>query len=94
MCISWTRKGFISLMHGVTMKIVAVCSQIRTKHIHSLCGQNVEFLNVKTVGPRSNFRETNGCAFFGRFALAHLVYVSYYLLLQFSIPDPSREYYF
>jgi hypothetical protein len=26
-----------------------VCSQIHTKHINSLCGQNVEFLNVKLV---------------------------------------------
>ena len=28
-------------------EIIAVCSQIRTKHINSLCGQNVELLNVK-----------------------------------------------
>jgi len=28
---------------------VAVCSQINTKHINSLCGQNVEMLNVKLV---------------------------------------------
>ena len=26
---------------------VAVCSQIHTKHIITLCGQNVELLNVK-----------------------------------------------
>jgi hypothetical protein len=26
---------------------VAVCSQINTKHINTLCGQNVELLNVK-----------------------------------------------
>jgi len=26
---------------------VAVCSGIHTKHINTLCGQNVEFLNVK-----------------------------------------------
>ena len=24
-------------------EIIAVCSQIRTKHINALCGQNVEF---------------------------------------------------
>jgi hypothetical protein len=30
-------------------EIIAVCSQIRTKHIHTLCGQNVELLNVKLV---------------------------------------------
>jgi hypothetical protein len=30
-------------------EIIAVCSQIHTKHIHKLCGQNVELLNVKVV---------------------------------------------
>ena len=28
---------------------IAVCSQIHTKHINTLCGQNVELLNVKLV---------------------------------------------
>jgi hypothetical protein len=27
-------------------EIIAVCSQIHTKHINALCGQNVELLNV------------------------------------------------
>jgi len=27
-------------------EIIAVCSQIHTKHIITLCGQNVELLNV------------------------------------------------
>ena len=27
--------------------IIAVCSEIHTKHISTLCGQNVELLNVK-----------------------------------------------
>jgi hypothetical protein len=26
---------------------ISVCSQIHTKHINTLCGQNVEFVNVK-----------------------------------------------
>ena len=30
-------------------EIMAVCSQIHTKHINALCGQNVELLNVKLV---------------------------------------------
>jgi hypothetical protein len=30
-------------------KIITVCSQIHTKHINTLCGQNVEMLNVKRV---------------------------------------------
>ena len=28
-------------------EIITVCSQIHTKHINTLCGQNVELLNVK-----------------------------------------------
>ena len=30
-------------------EIIAVCSQIHTKHMNTLCGQNVELLNVKLV---------------------------------------------
>ena len=28
-------------------EIIAVCSQIHTKHTNTLCGQNVELVNVK-----------------------------------------------
>ena len=31
-------------------EIMAVCSQIHTKHTNTLCGQNAEFLNVNSVG--------------------------------------------
>jgi hypothetical protein len=31
------------------MEIIAVCSQIHTKHINTLRGQNVELLNVKLI---------------------------------------------
>ena len=30
-------------------ELIAVCSEIHTKHINTLCGQNVELLNVKLV---------------------------------------------
>jgi len=30
-------------------EIIAVFSQMRTKHINTLCGQNVELLDVKMV---------------------------------------------
>jgi len=33
----------------VYREIIAVCSQIHTKHINTVCGQNVELLNVKLV---------------------------------------------
>jgi hypothetical protein len=35
-------------------EIIAVCSEIHTKHINTLCGQNVELLNVKPGGTYSN----------------------------------------
>ena len=31
------------------LEIIAVCFQIDTKHINTLCRQNVELLNVKLV---------------------------------------------
>jgi len=47
----------ITMMHGpinirfsqlmLCREIIAVCSQIHTKHINTRCGQNVELLNVK-----------------------------------------------
>jgi hypothetical protein len=30
-------------------EIIAVCSEIHTKHINTLCGQNIELLNIKLV---------------------------------------------
>jgi hypothetical protein len=35
-------------------EIIAVYAEIHTKHINILCGQNVEFLNVKPGGTRSS----------------------------------------
>jgi hypothetical protein len=35
-------------------EIIAVCSEIRSNHINTLCGQNVEFVNVKPGGTYSN----------------------------------------
>ena len=35
-------------------EIIAVCSEIRTKHINTLCGQNVEFFSVKRGGTYSD----------------------------------------
>jgi CRISPR/Cas system-associated protein endoribonuclease Cas2 len=35
-------------------EIVAVCSEIHTKHINALCEQNVEFGNAKYGGKYSN----------------------------------------
>ena len=35
-------------------EIMAVCSQIHTKHINTVCGQKVEFLNVELCGTYSD----------------------------------------
>jgi len=35
-------------------ELIAVCSEIHTKHINTLCGQIVELLSVKTSGIYSN----------------------------------------
>ena len=41
-------------------EIIAVCSEIHTKHINTLCGQNVELLNVKTAGTYSDHWAVKG----------------------------------
>jgi hypothetical protein len=50
----WAVKGYISVIKGsqsmLYREIIAVCSQIHTKHINTLCGQDVELLNVKPGG--------------------------------------------
>jgi hypothetical protein len=35
-------------------EIIAVCSETHPKHINTLCGQNVEFVNVKPGGISSD----------------------------------------
>jgi len=35
-------------------EIIAVCSEIHTKHTNTVCGQNVEFFNVKPGGTYSD----------------------------------------
>jgi hypothetical protein len=35
-------------------EIIAVCSEIHIKHINTVCGQNVEFVDVKPRGTYSD----------------------------------------
>jgi hypothetical protein len=35
-------------------EIIAVCFEIQTKHINTVCGQNGEFVNVKPDGTQSD----------------------------------------
>jgi hypothetical protein len=41
-------------------EIIAVCSEIHTKHINTLCGQNEGFFNVKSDGAYSNYWALEG----------------------------------
>jgi hypothetical protein len=41
-------------------EIIAVCSEIDTEHIHTLYGQNVEFLSIKPRGNYSYHRDSKG----------------------------------
>jgi len=41
-------------------EIIAVCSEIHIKHLNTLCGQNVEFVNVKHGGTYNNHRALKG----------------------------------
>ena len=41
-------------------EIIAVCSEIHTKHINTLCGQNVQFVSVKRGGTYSDPRALKG----------------------------------
>jgi len=60
-------------------EIFAVCSQIHTKHINTLCGQNVELLNVKFVVPKVK-RLT-----------AHIYYVFNYLFIYSFISNLCND---
>jgi hypothetical protein len=54
----WALKGYISVIKTSKLmllrEIIAVCSEIHVKHINTLCGQNVKFVNVKPGGTYSN----------------------------------------
>ena len=40
-------------------EIIAVCSEIHTKHTNTLCRQNVDLLDVKPCGTHINHRAVN-----------------------------------
>jgi hypothetical protein len=57
---SIAQKNAVPYQLKLYKQLIAVCSQIHTKHINTLRGQNVKFLNVKLVVSRvttgSDFR--------------------------------------
>jgi len=52
-------------------EIFAVCSQIHTKQINTLCGQNVEFCNVKPGVIHKNHMELQGYSSYVAAAIRH-----------------------
>ena len=60
----WDLQGYILVIKASQLmlyrEIIAVCSEIHTKHMNTLCGQNVELLNVKPGGTYSNHRALKG----------------------------------
>ena len=44
-------------------EIIAVCSEIHTNHIKTLCGQNAELLNVKAGGTYSDHWAVQGISY-------------------------------
>jgi hypothetical protein len=63
-------------------EIIAVCSEIHTKHINTLCGQNVEFVNVKPGGTYSDQLALEGNsnsprhAFFNEITIEEFVFLT------------------
>jgi hypothetical protein len=53
----WAVKDYIYVIQPSQLmlyrEIIAVCSQIHTKHLNTLCGQNLGLLNVKLGGTYS-----------------------------------------
>jgi hypothetical protein len=45
------------------IEIIAVCSETHKEHINTLCGQNVEFVNVKPSGTCSDHCALRGYYF-------------------------------
>jgi hypothetical protein len=50
LAVNTLRLGYKNHQLMLYREIIAVCFEIHTKHINTLCGQNVEFVNVKPGG--------------------------------------------
>jgi hypothetical protein len=54
------RLGYQTKQLMLYREIMAVCCKIRTRHLNTLCGQNVELLNVTLGGIYINHRALKG----------------------------------
>ena len=57
-------------------EIIAVCSQIQTKHITALCGDNVEFVNIKNLMVYKESTELQRANIHLRFSKKHKLRIS------------------
>jgi len=57
-------------------EVIAICFEIHTEHINTLCGQNVESLSVKPVGTYSDhsIREMRTSGFVSEYILSIVCY--------------------
>jgi hypothetical protein len=70
-------------------EIIAVCSEIHTKHINTLCGQNVEFVNV-----RSGSTYSKHCALKGLIITVRLYTANMYNFKDtdmFAVPTAAQH---
>jgi hypothetical protein len=63
-------------------EIIAVCSKIHTKHINTLCGHNVELLNVKPGGTHSNHWSQSINISYGLWCFLYAVIILFFVLRQ------------
>jgi hypothetical protein len=52
--VNTLRLSYETIQLMLYTEIIAVCFQTHTKHINTLCGQNVELMNDKPGGTNSN----------------------------------------
>jgi hypothetical protein len=76
-------------------EIIAVCSQIRTKHINTLCGQNVELLNTTTDGTYSDHWALHWLIYYGGLSgellFFHAFFTLFFRTRETPCPFESRQ---
>jgi hypothetical protein len=66
-------------------EMIAVCSEIHTKHINTVCRQNVEFLNIKPAGTYQKHLVLKGLSNWDRRTAVVLTNIILYILLELRI---------
>jgi len=73
-------------------EIIAVCSQIHTQNINTLCGQNVELLNVKLAVYKQNtalYMVKHG-SLLGAFAKLRKITINFAMSVRLSVQLGSQ----